>query len=334
MSGRARVDWYELKLEVEDSLRRCGRYPRSVRIAERVQYLDRGVSFEGFGFVVEADEPIAKNAEALVLRRVCDGGAEGRAAAERLKTEARTLRALEGLPLDFEVPRFVSFVGQAAGRPRAMIETAVFGFPLARFKDGGSHAHWAIDLIGRIAAGVHRLPVSAFPFLDSYPNSSAHFQAAVAWLDDGFPAADADAAEAAAWLRQHRPSAPSAVVLHGDLMPQNVLHEPLEDRTSVMDWEFAKVGDPAHDPAIVTRGNRKLLGVSGGRARLLEAYQRAGGAAIRAIDVLAWELSMALRWLYDSLRPATAQRMAQSPESYRALVRSLLRRAAARSGDP
>jgi aminoglycoside phosphotransferase (APT) family kinase protein len=43
-------------------------------------------------------------------------------------------------------------------------------------------------------------------------------------------------------------------VLHGDLLPQNLLFEIRENgATAVVDWECAQIGDPAYDLAIVHR---------------------------------------------------------------------------------
>ncbi len=39
-----------------------------------------------------------------------------------------------------------------------------------------------------------------------------------------------------------------------------------------MDWQEGKIGDPAYDLAVVTRGARKPLGVGHGLERLVEFY--------------------------------------------------------------
>jgi aminoglycoside phosphotransferase (APT) family kinase protein len=52
----------------------------------------------------------------------------------------------------------------------------------------------------------------------------------------------------AAWLANHRPNFAPAVVCHGDLHPLNLLFEG-ERVVAVLDWELARLADPAFDVA-------------------------------------------------------------------------------------
>ena len=57
----------------------------------------------------------------------------------------------------------------------------------------------------------------------------------------------------------------SSTVLHGDLLPQNLLLAIEDDSVgdpeiAVIDWECAQIGDAAYDLAIVTRGVRRPFG--------------------------------------------------------------------------
>ena len=70
----------------------------------------------------------------------------------------------------------------------------------------------------------------------------------------------------------------------------------------MIDREFARIGDPAYDLAIVTRGNRKLFGLADGLTRLVDAYRQAGGTGVTATDVLCRELILVLRWLGRAIR--------------------------------
>lgn len=47
-----------------------------------------------------------------------------------------------------------------------------------------------------------------------------------------------------------------------------------------IDWEYCRLGDPAYDLAITTKGARRPFQVSGGLEQLLAAYRSAGGDAI------------------------------------------------------
>jgi len=136
-------------------------------------------------------------------------------------------------------------------------------------------------------------------------------------------------APALAWIRDHLPVGRPAVVLHGDLLPQNVLVHPISQRLAVVDWEYARIGDPAYDLAIVTRGDRKLLGVDGGLRRLVEAYCVAGGA-LDLSDVTVWEMLLVLKWLDDALRcERVGLQRGYPPRTYRMQIRKILNRARA-----
>ena len=80
--------------------------------------------------------------------------------------------------------------------------------------------------------------------------------------------------------------------MHGDLLGQNILVDP-DGSPSVIDWEYAQRGDPAHDLAIVTRGVRRPFQVERGLEKLLEAYHRHGGTGVTIEQVRLHELC---RW--------------------------------------
>ena len=75
------------------------------------------------------------------------------------------------------------------------------------------------------------------------------------------------------WILDHLPEGRPSTVLHGDLLPQNLLFDHSGNaKILVIDWECAQIGDPAHDFAIVTRGVRKPLGATDGLRRFVECY--------------------------------------------------------------
>jgi thiamine kinase-like enzyme len=95
----------------------------------------------------------------------------------------------------------------------------------------------------------------------------------------------------------------------------------------VIDWEYASIGDPAYDLAIITRGNAKLCGLNNGLKRLLAAYHEAGGVRIMQADVVAHELLLVLSWLADSVRSERqGNREGHSPREHRDKLRAILRR--------
>jgi hypothetical protein len=92
---------------------------------------------------------------------------------------------------------------------------------------------------------------------------------------------------------------------------------------------MAYVGDPAYDLAIVSRGNRKVLGVKEGVKVLVEEYLRFGGKPISLTDVRVHELLLVLQWLEESWREQQMpEASGHGPDFYENQLRSLLRRAA------
>jgi aminoglycoside phosphotransferase (APT) family kinase protein len=327
MRRRARTDWDTLRLLVERALRRCGEFPASTRIAGRVRFLDAGLNHDNFVFGVEADDPLP-HAEPFVFRRLLPRHGESEAPINRLHTEAETLRVLKKLSPDFDAPRFICFVAEPDGAIRGFIETALEGVPLRLLKNDADHRTMAIEAIGRVAAGVHRLTTAPFMFLPGHDDAEAHVDAQIAAFESRFLRDDPEAVHVMRWIGEHRSRSRPAALLHGDLLPQNLLIGLGSGRPGVIDWEYAQRGDPAYDLAIVTRGNRKLLGINSGLRRLLQAYLAAGGVPIEPPDVVVWELLLVLRWLYDALRDGERHGGA-SPESHRNQLRAILRRAPA-----
>jgi aminoglycoside phosphotransferase (APT) family kinase protein len=127
------------------------------------------------------------------------------------------------------------------------------------------------------------------------------------------------------WLREHRPAAPSLVVCHGDLHPQNVLVE--GGRVSgVLDWPNTLVADPAFDVA----STRNIL-------RLVPAGLASLPPPLRWLVRLGQPI-LAARYLagYRRQRPITAARLAyhEVAAAMRALVRAGETRTRPEGGTP
>jgi aminoglycoside phosphotransferase (APT) family kinase protein len=105
---------------------------------------------------------------------------------------------------------------------------------------------------------------------------------------------------------------------------QNILLNPLQQDTAVIDWEYATIGDPAQDLAIVTRGVRNPFQLPDGLPRLLLAYREAGGGPLEAREVRVHELLMALRWYREALAHPES---GHGPREAQARVRQVLDRA-------
>jgi aminoglycoside phosphotransferase (APT) family kinase protein len=124
-------------------------------------------------------------------------------------------------------------------------------------------------------------------------------------------------------------SLPSSLV-HGDLLGQNILIDPREERPfGVIDWEYAMRDGPAYDLAIVTRGKRAPFQQPDGFRALLEAYA-ACGHAIAADHVRVHELGLAGHWHFEALEQGPGE--GRPPEESLALIRRVLKMASAAGG--
>jgi len=326
----ARVNWSAWQHEIEAALQRCEEFPDSVRVDGRLERRS-GLNHENFFFRIKADQPLGEAGETVYMLRAISrqyGDDSPDEAWGRLETEARTLQALAGHDLGFDVPRFVCYTADQPER-RGFIETGITAMPMEFLRKVPAQREHLLESIAQVAAAIHALPPEGFDCLPSHADSAAHVRARLAALPDEFLADSPIAADVAAWIRDHLPEGRPAVLLHGDLLPQNILYDVLMGgRLGVVDWEFAKIGDPACDLAIVTRGNRKLFGAGGGKTQLVDEYRRAGGAEITPADVTIHELLMVLAWMLDAVeRHRKGTSRGHGPQQYAAQLRAMLRRA-------
>ena len=90
---------------------------------------------------------------------------------------------------------------------------------------------------------------------------------------------------------------------------------------------MTRIGDPAYDLAIISRGDRKVLGRQEGVRALVEEYTNAGGSPVSLTDVHLHELLLVLNWLEESLREHQEPRVGgHGPNFYVDKLRSLFRR--------
>ncbi|HLQ47099.1 MAG TPA: aminoglycoside phosphotransferase family protein, partial [Planctomycetaceae bacterium] len=162
------------------------------------------------------------------------------------------------------------------------------------------------ELLGAIAAAVHRLPMPEFAHLPSVSSRREHIDQQLAELESSLFVEFPEAAEARDWVRSQVTESVKLRVLHGDLLPQNVLVRldfggtTLEPRFSVIDWECARIGDPAYDFSIITRAARQPHKIPNFRRRMLDSYAAAGGQHISERDIALYEMLLILGWLNDA----------------------------------
>jgi aminoglycoside phosphotransferase (APT) family kinase protein len=158
---------------------------------------------------------------------------------------------------------------------------------------------WGI--VAQVAGTIHGIDVTGVPELAGYPTWREHAIAQIAALGD-LPALR----EAKEWALANVPPDEPSVLLHGDLLGQNILVHASEP-PAIIDWEAAMRGDPAYDLAIVTRGVRRPFQIDRGLGRLLDAYAACGPRRITASAVHLYELCLAGRWYREALEGANPQ---------------------------
>lgn len=104
--------------------------------------------------------------------------------------------------------------------------------------------------------------------------------------DSGIP----ETRDARAWALENLPPNEPACLLHGDLLGQNLILSLDDEPLGIIDWSEARIGDPAYDLAIVTRGTRQPFKVSDGLQRLLDTYNAQSRYTVTAKQVHLHEL--------------------------------------------
>jgi len=282
----------------------------------RVARVGQGLSRDVFAADVEVSpDPVALSGPYAVL--LPTPGADERVS-ERAEREARLLHRLAELSLPLRVPRVLGVWPDDEGR-LALVRQYLPGVELDP-RAGRQPFVRPWEVVGQLAAAVHSLDVGALAgLLPGHETRTAHAEEALLVFEN----LDAPEARAGlAWARDHLPPAVPSVLLHGDLLGQNILLAPGAP-PGLVDWEYARRGDPAYDLAVVTRGVRRPFQIDRGMDRLLEAHARFGGCAVEAGHVHVFELSMLAGWYRDSLQATDGEPPQHSLDRLRALLRRL-----------
>lgn len=280
----------------------------------RVIRLGDGLSRDAFGAAVEVSpDPSGLSGAYVVLLPGQDATSD---LDTRAKQEIRLLQRLSKYELPFRIPRVLGAWPESGHR--VVVRSFLEGVELdLRAGRQGRVQPW--EIVAQLASAIHQL--DAADFADVVPGHStcqAHGEASLRI----FEGLDAPAArDALAWAQRHLPPQSPAVLLHGDLLGQNILLAPGEP-PGLIDWEYARRGDPAYDLAIVTRGKRRPFQIDGGLMRLLEAYSRFGGIPLEPVRVHFHELCLVAGWYRESLESPGGE----PPDQTLSRLRNMLRR--------
>jgi aminoglycoside phosphotransferase (APT) family kinase protein len=310
----AGAGWARAKYVLRDLLAlSCGRDTR-VEVGF-VKWIGAGISRDVFAAEVAlAPDPERRSGVYVVLLPRPDADAD---LDLRTRQELRLLARLRRTALPFRVPEGSGVLPEAGHL--AFVRRFVSGFPLD-LRAGRQPSVRPWKTIGQIAAAIHALPTA--PFEDIVPGHATRRGHAEESLRVFAGLEAPEALDAHAWALAHMPPAEPSVLVHGDLLGQNILLG-IDEPPAVIDWEYAVRGDPAYDLAVVTRGVKQPFQLPGGLDRLIESYRLHGGdEAVTCDHVRLHELCMFAGWY----RAALAGVGTQPPADVLGRLRGMLAR--------
>lgn len=324
-SHRSGPDWSYLRWLVESNLQRQPEFKKGLRLGRRLETLGQGMFNRNYLVEVSGEMLVLRLAKAEPRLRT------KREAVTSLRREAKTLQGLERVGFSYPTPKFVCLVEDESEGTVGLIESAVDGASFKLFLNRNDPT-WFLEGIANVAAAVHRLAKAEFAHLKDRVDSRAHVMEQLADLSPDLFDRFEEAAKAREWILSYLPENRPSVILHGDLLPQNLLVEGFENpQISVIDWQEAMVGDPAYDLAVVTRGARQPLGIAHGLQRLVELYNETADQKLTVEAVAVHELLFNLNWLQDAVKCETQGHFGgHAPEHYAAQLGAVFRRAVQR----
>ena len=255
---------------------------------EELRQLPGGASKEAWAVRAGGRELIVRRALAGVIHRDTLS----------LEHEFRVLQAMHEAGV--RVPEPVAYLGDVDGREAfamARVEGETIGRRIVRDPPPALPRQ-----LGEELARIHAVP--PLPFL-TQGDVLERFQEELDSVGEPHPAIE----YGLQWLRGRLPDSGERVFLHGDWRIGNVAVGP-EGLVSVLDWEFAHVGDPLEDVAwpLVRawrfgRDERRLGGV-GALEPYLEAYTASSGREVAVADLDAWEVLGNVKWAVGCLTQA------------------------------
>jgi aminoglycoside phosphotransferase (APT) family kinase protein len=158
-------------------------------------------------------------------------------------------------PVPTAVPRWYDRTGEHFGTKCLVVEHFPGRSLQDALRDTDGDPRLA-ELYLDVLACVHRAPLDALPPALAPP---ADWDAYVDGVLDGYAQVERELSDSnpvlryvSAKLRAERPPAVPFALVHGDCQPSNVLVTPAGEHV-VIDWEFARVGDPREDLGYYTQ---------------------------------------------------------------------------------
>jgi aminoglycoside phosphotransferase (APT) family kinase protein len=236
---------------------------------------------------------------------------------ERIRCESKVLEALDRLSFSIRVPRVIGLVEYED--TTILVESFVEGYKLDYKSTRNGVLPW--EVLGRLAATIHSVDLSTIEGLTRGHQTLEEYARANLAVFEEFDEPLVNAAYD--WVQDHLPPSTPTVLIHGDLLGQNIRIMP-EQNPGVIDWNCCQKGDPAYELAIITRGVKRPFSKSDGLKKLVEAYHQAGGVELDISRVYFYEICMAAEWYR---RATEGQTVYGPPQQAHNFLEKILKRA-------
>ncbi|MBV8924602.1 MAG: phosphotransferase family protein [Bradyrhizobium sp.] len=283
---------------IEQELTRCvaSFYPGATGVAGAAK-LSGGASQETWSF----DILHPRGSYGAILRRAPGGYGAAPTRAAGLAAEARLMQIAHdaGLPS----PEVMHVLRPEDALGTGFIMARVEGETIARRILRGEQFARARAILarqlGKVAAGIHRLPRGELPDLREMSTTKEISELEREYHGFNWPRPVFELA--LRWLRDHDPGPSQEVTLvHGDFRHGNLVIGP-DGLRAVLDWELAHLGDPMEDLGWICVNSwrfgeiDKPVGGFGSLEELFAGYEEGGRKADPA-RVKFWEVMGTLRW--------------------------------------
>jgi aminoglycoside phosphotransferase (APT) family kinase protein len=254
---------------------------------ERAVLLAGGASKEAWAVDSEGRE--------LLIRRAAGGVIHQ--GTLTLEHEFEVLRAAHEAGV--KVPEPIAYLGDVEGREAFVMERIkgeTIGRRIVKQPPPGLDVQMAEEL-----AKIHAIPPERLPFLET-GDQVARFYDELDSVREPHPAIE----YGLAWVRERLAPAAAPTFCHGDFRVGNFAVD-ADGLVSVLDWEFAHVGDPVDDIAwpIVRAwrfgADERRLGGVGEVEPYLERYNELTGRAVTLEELDVWEVFGNVKWAIGCL---------------------------------
>jgi aminoglycoside phosphotransferase (APT) family kinase protein len=223
----------------------------------------------------------------FVLRSDRPGGA--RLTITDRALEFRVIQALNATGAQVPIALWADLDGSELGAPALISDFVVGENVLQTARAGARSSADLAELTTRAAAGIHAIDISGLPPELGRPSDwNSYIDEQIrAWRD--LEARQAERLPVlrylAAWLDVHRPEPVELRLVHGEYSLANLMLGP-DDTVSVIDWEYAHIGDPRMDLGwcIQRGGNEPPNILRDNIDRVCECYRELTGMSEEAMN--------------------------------------------------